>query len=141
VLERLLGRWGLVDSDRVEKTTETWVKNLAIRVPSVDSPVQTLSGGNQQRVVLAKWMATDPKILILDGPTIGIDVAAKSAIHAIIRRLAGQGIAIIVISDEVPEVYYNCNRVIVMHKGRFIAQFDPAQATIDEIQACIDEAG
>jgi simple sugar transport system ATP-binding protein len=99
--------------------------------------VQTLSGGNQQRVVLAKWIATAPKILILDGPTVGIDVAAKSAIHDIIRNLARQGIGIILISDEIPEVYHNCNRVIVMRKGRFIAEFDTARATQAEIQNCI----
>ena len=110
-------------------------------IPAVDAPVQTLSGGNQQRVVLAKWIATEPKILILDGPTVGIDVAAKSAIHQIIRELAKLGIGIIVISDEVPEVFHNCSRIIVMHKGRFIAEFDAAQTTEDEIQDCINLAG
>jgi simple sugar transport system ATP-binding protein len=73
------------------------VRELAIKVPSIDASVQTLSGGNQQRVVLAKWIATDPRLLILDGPTIGIDVAAKQAIHDVIRSLARQGIAIFLI--------------------------------------------
>jgi simple sugar transport system ATP-binding protein len=141
VLRRLLGWLGLIDSDRVNGTIDQWVDELAISVPSVDSPAQTLSGGNQQRVVLAKWIATDPKILILDGPTIGIDVAAKSAIHGIIRNLAQQGIGTVVISDEVSEVYHNCNRIIVMHKGRFIAEFNAAQTTEDEIQSCINLAG
>jgi simple sugar transport system ATP-binding protein len=140
VLQRLLSRLGLLNLDTMQNTIHQWVEDLSIRVPSVDSPVQTLSGGNQQRVVLAKWLATQPKILILDGPTIGIDVAAKSAIHDIIRNLASQGMGIIVISDEVPEVYHNCNRVIVMHKGRFIAEFHPAQTTEDEIQQCINMA-
>jgi len=140
VLRRLLGGLGLIDTDRMNGTIHKWVDELAIRIPSVDSPAQTLSGGNQQRVVLAKWIATDPKILILDGPTIGIDVAAKSAIHQIIRDLAQQGMGIIVISDEVSEVYHNCNRIIVMHKGRFIAEFDAAQTTEDEIQRCINLA-
>lgn len=141
VLRRLLRGLGLIDLDKMNGTIHKWVDELAIRVPAVDSPAQTLSGGNQQRVVLAKWMATDPKILIMDGPTIGIDVAAKSAIHDIIRKLAQQGVGTIVISDEVSEVYRNCNRIIVMHKGRFIADFNAAQTTEDEIQACIDKAG
>ncbi|GAB4549912.1 MAG: sugar ABC transporter ATP-binding protein [Anaerolineae bacterium] len=141
VLRRLLGRLGLIDLNKMNGTIHKWVDELAIRVPSVDAPAQTLSGGNQQRVVLAKWMATNPKILILDGPTIGIDVAAKSAIHDIIKNLARQGVGTIVISDEVSEVFKNCSRIIVMHKGRFIAEFDAAQTTEDEIQQCIERAG
>jgi len=140
VLRRLLNGLGLIDPPQTKSTVDRWVKELDIRVPSVDAPVQTLSGGNQQRVVLAKWMATQPKILILDGPTIGIDVAAKSAIHGIVRDLARRQIGIIVISDEVSEVYHNCNRIIVMHKGRFIAEFEAARCTEEEIQACIDRA-
>jgi len=141
VLRRLLSGLGLIDSDKMNGTIDRWVDELAIRIPSVDSSAQTLSGGNQQRVVLAKWIATDPKILILDGPTIGIDVAAKGAIHEIIRDLAQQEVGTIVISDEVSEVYHNCNRIIVMHKGRFIDEFDAAQTTEDEIQGCINMAG
>ncbi|MBC8447346.1 MAG: sugar ABC transporter ATP-binding protein [Chloroflexi bacterium] len=141
VLRKLLNRLGLIDPRQTKSTIDRWVKELDVRIPTVDSPVQTLSGGNQQRVVLAKWMATRPRILILDGPTIGIDVAAKRAIHEIIRGLAKQGIGIIVISDEVSEVYHNCNRIIVMHKGRFIAEFDAAQSREDEIQDCINRAG
>jgi len=141
VLRRLLNKLKLIDSDKMDNSVHKWVRELSIKVPSVESPVQTLSGGNQQRVVLAKWIATDPKILILDGPTIGIDVAAKGAIHNIIRELAQQGLAIILISDEISEVLQNCNRIIVMHKGRFIAEFDAAQTTEDKIQTCINAAG
>ena len=141
IVRKLLTKLRLIDQDKTQDAISKWVKDLSIQIPSVDSPVQTLSGGNQQRLVLAKWMATKPSILILDGPTVGIDVAAKSAIHDIIRDLAKQGIGIIIISDEVPEVLHNCNRIIVMHKGRFIAEFDAAQATEDEIQHCISMAG
>ena len=122
-----------MESTRLLSYSSSW--------PAVDSPVQTLSGGNQQRVVVAKWIATEPKILILDGPTIGIDVAAKGAIHNLIRDLARQGLAIILISDEVAEVFHNSSRIIVMHKGRFIAEFDAAKSTEDEIQRCIITAG
>jgi simple sugar transport system ATP-binding protein len=134
ILRKLLNSLGLIDSEKMRDSVDLWVESLSIMVPSADSPVQTLSGGNQQRVVLAKWIATQPKILILDGPTVGIDVAAKSAIHDIIRDLAAQGVGIIVISDELAEVYHNCNRVVVMHKGRFVAEFDTAQTTENEIR-------
>jgi simple sugar transport system ATP-binding protein len=140
VLRKLLNRLRLIDSEKMQDMIDQWVDELDVKIPSVDSPVQTLSGGNQQRVVLAKWIATTPKILILDGPTVGIDVAAKRAIHETIRDLARQGMGIIIISDEVPEVFHNCNRIIVMHKGRFIAEFDAAQTTEDEIQNCITMA-
>jgi len=133
-LENLVNRFGLLEQDKVSQRIDQAVKDLAIRIPSIDSPVQTLSGGNQQRVVLAKWIATQPKVLILDGPTIGIDVAAKFSIHEIVRNLAQQGVANILISDEVPEVFHNCNRIIVMRKGRFAREFDTAASTLDEIQ-------
>lgn len=141
ILERLLNRLRLVDGRAVQHAAETWVEQLEIKAPSLDAPVQTLSGGNQQRVVLAKWLATQPRILILDGPTVGIDVAAKSAIHAIVRDLARRGMAIIMISDEVPEVYHNCNRVLVMHKGRIIAEFETARVEETDIQRCISQLG
>lgn len=137
-LDSLVNRLRLFDAGKVSESISHWVSDLAIKVPSVDSPVQTLSGGNQQRVVLAKWIATHPKVLILDGPTIGIDVAAKFAIHEIIRDLARQGIAIVLISEEIPEVYNNCNRVLVMHKGRILQEFDTAKCTPEEIQHCIN---
>lgn len=140
ILRRLLNKLRLIDPDKMGSSVQKWVKELSIKVPSPESPVQTLSGGNQQRVVLAKWLATNPKILILDGPTIGIDVAAKGAIHNIIKNLAKQGLAIILISDEVPEVFHNSNRIIVMHKGRFMAEFEANQTTEEEIFTCINTA-
>jgi simple sugar transport system ATP-binding protein len=140
VLHKLLNRLGLIDLPKMRSWIDEGVRSLAIKVPSVEAPVETLSGGNQQRVVLAKWVSTDPRILILDGPTVGVDVAAKSAIHNIIRRLAEQGIGVITISDEISEVLQNCNRVVVMHKGRFLAEFEPARTTEDEIQVFINQA-
>jgi len=140
ILRKLLNRLRLIDAAQMQESINYWVKELSIKIPSTDSPVQTLSGGNQQRVVLSKWLATKPKILILDGPTIGIDVAAKSAIYQIIKDLAKQGLSIILISDEIPEVFHTSNRIIVMHKGKFIAEFDAAQSDEDEIQHCINMA-
>jgi len=139
-LDNLVNRFKLLDRTKVISSIQRWVKDLAIRIPSVESPVQTLSGGNQQRVVLAKWIATQPRVLILDGPTIGIDVAAKFDIHEIIRELAGRGIAIILISEEIPEVYNNCNRVLVMHKGCILREFDTRETAQEEIQNHVNGA-
>ena len=139
ILNRLLNKLGLINQDKMQQSIEHWINELAIKVPSSEAAVQTLSGGNQQRVVLAKWMATDPNILILDGPTVGVDVAAKSAIHNIIRSLAVEGRGIIIISDELMEVFQNCGRVFVMHKGRFKTEFDTYQTTQDEIQDYINQ--
>jgi simple sugar transport system ATP-binding protein len=134
VLNRLRGKLNLIDKKQVENASNKGVSDLEIRIPSVDSPVSTLSGGNQQRVVLAKWIATQPKILILDGPTIGIDVAAKRAIHEIIRELANSGIGIIIISDEVSEVVPNCSRILLMRKGRGIGKFKAEDTSEEELQ-------
>jgi simple sugar transport system ATP-binding protein len=118
VLKKLLGALGLLDPARRRKTERRWLEELAIKAPSARVRAWSLSGGNQQRVVLAKWLATDPKVFILDGPTIGIDIASKRNIHEIIRALAERGIAIILISDEIPEILHNCSRVLVMREGR-----------------------
>ncbi len=133
-IDSLVNRFKLLEKNKVMGSIQRWVKDLSIKVPSTDSPAQTLSGGNQQRVVLAKWIATNPKVLILDGPTIGIDVAAKFSIHEIIRDLARKGIAIILISEEIPEVYNNCNRILVMRKGRIVKEFDTNATIQEEIQ-------
>ena len=99
---------------------------------------KNLSTGEKQRISIARAILCDPKILILDGPTVGIDVAAKSAIHEIIRKLAREGMGIIVISDEVAELFHNCNRVLVMHKGRLTDEFPAADTSEEQIQNCVN---
>jgi simple sugar transport system ATP-binding protein len=138
IIDSLVNRFKLIDKQKRNTTIEKWINDLDIKVPSVDSPARTLSGGNQQRVVLAKWISTGPKVLILDGPTIGIDVAAKFSIHQIIRDLASKGIGIILISEEIPEVYNNSNRVLVMRKGCIVNEFDTEKVTMDEIQEFVN---
>ena len=141
VIDRLTGPLGLLAPARVRGVIDERVRELSIRLPSVEAPVRTLSGGNQQRVVLARWLASEPKLLILDGPTVGVDVGAKNAIHETIRGLAERGLGVLMISDEIPEVYHNCSRVLVMRKGRLVAEFDTAQVTEREIQDCVYAAG
>ena len=125
VLDRLADAIGLVAPSRRSGLASDWISRLGIRAPNADAAVQTLSGGNQQRVVLAKWLATDPKVLILDSPTVGVDVRNKQGIYELVRRLADQGVAILLISDEVPEVYYNSDRILHMRNGRIISEFIP----------------
>ena len=125
VLDRLADALGLVAPGRRSELASGWIARLGIRAPNVDAPVQTLSGGNQQRVVLAKWLATDPKVLILDSPTVGVDIRNKEGIYEIVRNLANQGVAILLISDEVPEVYYNSDRILHMRNGRIVSEFVP----------------
>jgi simple sugar transport system ATP-binding protein len=134
ILKKLLNRFGFISRRKRDEEVHRWVEGLQIKTPSVDVPAQSLSGGNQQRVVLAKWLATNPKIFILDGPTIGVDIASKSNIHGIVRELASRGMGIILISDEIPEVLQNCNRVLVMRRGRIIEEVrDVTGVTEDEM--------
>jgi simple sugar transport system ATP-binding protein len=125
VLSRLVDALGLVLLRSRSRLANSWVTRLGIRAANVEEPVQTLSGGNQQRVVLAKWLATDPKVLILDSPTVGVDVRNKQGIYEVIRRLADEGVAILLISDEVPEVYFNSDRVLHMRNRRIVGEFVP----------------
>jgi simple sugar transport system ATP-binding protein len=128
VLERLAGAFGLISAGARQAHVARWVAELGIRISNPDNPVKTLSGGNQQRVVLAKWMATNPRVLILDSPTVGVDISAKDGIYEIIRRLAREGVAVLMISDEIPEVLYHSHRVLVMRDGRLTTDV-PADST------------
>ncbi len=128
VLRRYLNRFGLVRSGAERATAEGFRERLAIRAPSVDVPTAKLSGGNQQKVMLAKWLNTNPSVLILDEPTRGIDVGAKAEVHAMISELAARGIGIILISSDLPEVLAMSDRVLVMREGRQMAIFDRTNA-------------
>jgi simple sugar transport system ATP-binding protein len=138
VIERLLNGFGVIDHHRESSLVGQLVQRLNIKVPSVDSAVATLSGGNQQKVVLAKWIATRPRLLILDGPTVGIDIAAKGAIHEFIKELAVEGLGVLLISDEVSEVANLCHRVLVMSRGRITAEFSMEESSEAEIAKCIE---
>jgi simple sugar transport system ATP-binding protein len=134
ILRRILNRMGLIDSVEKRRVEDHWVRELAIKTPSTQAPASSLSGGNQQRVVIAKWLAMEPKVFILDGPTIGIDIGSKSNIHEIIRNLARGGMAIVMISDEIEELRDNCNRILIMRKGRIVGEIaDPTGVDEAEI--------
>jgi rhamnose transport system ATP-binding protein len=128
VLRRYLNRLGLLRTRKERATAEAFRKRLAIRTPSVELAVAKLSGGNQQKVMLSKWLNTHPALLILDEPTRGIDVGAKAEVHAMIGELAAEGIGIILISSDLPEVLAMSDRVLVMREGRQMAILDRAEA-------------
>lgn len=135
VLDKLRDRFGLIDLKKRVVDAGQMIVDLKIKAASLSNAVRTLSGGNQQKVVLAKWLATKPRILILDEPTVGIDVFAKNSVHELIKELAKAGMGIVLISDEIPEILSNCHRVLVMEKGRFVYEFVPdagsAQALLE----------
>jgi simple sugar transport system ATP-binding protein len=140
VLKRILNAFRLISAENRNRIVREQIEGLMIKTANTEEPAQSLSGGNQQRVVLAKWLATNPKIFILDGPTIGVDIASKSHIHAIIRGLAGRGIGIIIISDEISEVLQNCNRILVMSQGRIVGDYpDPSGLTENELYTVVNE--
>lgn len=126
-------RAGFINSILETKIVESYVTRLAIKTPSIKQQVQFLSGGNQQRVVIAKWLATNPKVLIIDEPTRGIDVGAKSEIHALLNQLASNGVGILMISSELPEVLAMSDRILVMHQGRIKAELQGKHATEEVI--------
>ena len=99
--------------------------------------MSTLSGGNQQRVVLAKWLATEPRLLILDSPTVGVDVGARAGLFRIARQLADKGLAILLISDEVAEVLFNSDRILHMADGRIVGEYDPNEIGVQQLEARI----
>jgi len=132
ILERLK-KWGFINFTEEKRITNESIKNLDIKTPSIQKNIVELSGGNQQKVILARCLATNPKILILDEPTKGIDVGAKSEIYKIICSLARKGIGIIVISSELPEVMGLCDRIIVMSRGHISGEVMKDEATEEKI--------
>lgn len=132
-LKRLMRNKWIVSEKKRKQLIGAYIKDLNIKTSSADAEVSSLSGGNQQKVVLAKWLATNPKLLILDEPTRGVDVGAKSEIYSIINELAHEGLAIILVSSELPEIINMCDSVCVMWNGRLTAQLDKSELTQENI--------
>jgi len=126
------GCWWLREGE-LRETAADYCRRLALRAPSLQKPVEELSGGNQQKVMLSKGLLVEPRVLILDEPTRGIDVGAKAEIHALLRRLADQGTAVILISSELPEILAVADRILVLREGRLAGEISPAEATEERI--------
>lgn len=120
-IDRLARVIGIMDREKRSSEIKKWIKELAIATPDPNNACQTLSGGNQQRVLLAKWLACNLDLLVLNGPTVGVDIGSKYDIHGILHELANQGLGLIIISDDLPEIMENCSRVLVMKAGKIVA--------------------
>jgi len=134
-LRRISGRF-VTSVDAESAAGERAMKDLRVKANSVFTIAGTLSGGNQQKVVLAKWLLTNPRVLFLDEPTRGIDVGAKQEIYAQINELAKSGLAIVLVSSELPEVLGMSDRILVLHEGRVTGEFTRAAATPEDVMAC-----
>ncbi len=132
---RHLSPLGFINLGREKGLAAHFVERLAIRTPGIDQKVMYLSGGNQQRVVVAKWLATHPKVLIVDEPTRGIDVGAKAEIYGLLSDLAQQGVGILMISSDLPEVLAMSDRILVMHEGRLVGELPGTGATQEQVMA------
>ena len=130
---RTLRRFGCIPFRRERQIVEHQLSNLRVKCNGMQRPASTLSGGNQQKLVLGKWLAVEPRILILDEPTRGIDVGAKAQFHELIRQFADQGLAVLLISSELPELLSLCDRILVMRQGRIVGEFLQEEATQSKV--------
>lgn len=133
VLDRLRNALGMISQSRARRLAEGQIADLQIVAPDVTVPVQSLSGGNQQRVLIGRWLTIRPRLLILHGPTVGVDVGSKDTIFRIIQRLADEGMGVIIISDDLPELLQNCDRILIMRQGRIVAERAADQVSEDEL--------
>ena len=135
-LSRALASYGVINSNAAVESSAHYVDTLQIKTPSLEVPVNHLSGGNQQKVVLGKWLMTHPKVLFLDEPTRGIDVGAKAEIHTLMTKLAREGVAIVFVSSELPEILGMSDRILVLHEGKVTGEFINHNLTQEEILRC-----
>ena len=133
ILPRLFPRLLVRGVDRAARSRDEYTEQFNVRMTGVDQLVGALSGGNQQKVVLAKWLASKPRVLILDEPTRGIDIGAKVEVHRIISELAASGLGIILISSDLPEVLAMSDRILVLHEGRITAEIPRDRATEERV--------
>lgn len=132
-----LSKFGLIKKEDINKDAQIWVDKFKIKTDDARKNANTLSGGNQQKIVLSKWLANDLDVLILNGPTVGVDIGAKQDIHALVHELANQGLAVIIISDDLAEVVVNCSRVLVMKAGKIVGEMTGKDITEDNIREII----
>lgn len=128
-IDKLKKSNGTFDHKKRDDEVTKWVQELEIKTKNPDNPATTLSGGNQQRIVLAKWLACNLDVLILNGPTVGVDIGSKHDIHMVLQKLANQGLGVIIISDDLPEVIQNCSRVMVIKDGQIKSEYDTQNVT------------
>lgn len=133
IIDSLKGKFAIVSEKKVEQLSSKWMEALHMSVKHYTTPASDYSGGNQQRIVLGKWLAANPRIFILNCPTVGVDVKSKSEIHQIIKDLARQGMAIVMMSDDVGEIMTTSNRVLIMNAGTVVFESETAEVTAEEL--------
>jgi galactofuranose transport system ATP-binding protein len=134
-----LAKAGIVDESKQREIVERFIKRLGVKCSGPDQKIRELSGGNQQKVLLARWLAMNPKLLILDEPTRGIDVGAKAEIQSLIKELADQGLAVLMISSELDEVLEGSDRVFVLREGKNVAEFQHSEASESAVMSAMAE--
>jgi len=139
ILNKFSKKAGVLDNEKRLELADSMIQRFRVRIPNARTLIKTLSGGNQQKVAIGKWVATDPKLFILDSPTVGVDIGSKSDIYGHIQNLAKEGKAVIIVSDEVEEIVANCNRVLVMFEGGIVKHFDEEQMKSDDAAQVISD--
>ncbi len=122
-------KMGFLDAEAINSEVDEWIRDLSIAASNPEQPVQTLSGGNQQKVMLSRWLANKPRILILNGPTVGVDIGSKYDILALLRQLASEGLSVIIISDDLPEILSVSHKILVMRDGRVVEEMMPEDSS------------
>lgn len=138
-LGRISNKFGILNFKKAVQIVTEKITELKLNTTDIKVPVKNLSGGNQQRVVISKWLCTDLKVLILNGPSVGVDIGSKFEIHKKIKEIASKGISIIIVSDDIPEIVENCDRVLLIHKGKMNREFDFESIEEEEIMSSLDE--
>jgi simple sugar transport system ATP-binding protein len=133
IVSRLANSFGVVDRQEGRRIAARLSEEMRLNTKDLDLPVGALSGGNQQRVLIGRWLSIAPKLLVLHGPTVGVDVGSKDTIYRVIQTLAEAGMGLIVVSDDLPELLQNADRILVMNGGRVVAEMDAEQASEDRI--------
>jgi simple sugar transport system ATP-binding protein len=133
IVSRLANSLGVVDREEGRKIAARLSEEMRLNTKDLDLPVGALSGGNQQRVLIGRWLSIAPKLLVLHGPTVGVDVGSKDTIYRVIQALADAGMGLVIVSDDLPELLQNADRILVMNNGRMVAEMDAEQATEDEL--------
>lgn len=133
IVSRLANNFGIIDRQEGRRIAERLSEEMRLNTKDLDMPVGSLSGGNQQRVLIGRWLSIQPKLLVLHGPTVGVDVGSKDTIYKVIQALSGAGMGLIIVSDDLPELLQNADRILVMNSGRIVAELDADLATEDEL--------
>ncbi|PLW74841.1 sugar ABC transporter ATP-binding protein [Cohaesibacter celericrescens] len=133
IFDDLLNRFGMIDAKKGREAARNISEHMTLNTSDIDLPVGALSGGNQQRVLIGRWLSIEPKILVLHGPTVGVDVGSKDSIYRAVQAMAERGISLIIVSDDLPELLQNCDRILVMNRGRVVDELDAATTNEERI--------